>query len=160
MTIKQIKKDIKGIFKLPVKQYYFGKVTHGTPYFYPWSWNKTIISINKVKPKYRANPWTFKFLGYYWSIGSPIWIRSYDLGWKDKYGTPRFEWSPAFHIFFFNLQFCYWYVAPNGNYNDGYWEQVLWYLKYSNKDIKKAEDTWGWVNYKTKESSWNKNYLI
>ena len=44
--------------------------------------------------------------------------------------------------------------------DDQYWEQVLWYLKYSGKDLKKAEETWGWIDYDTKESTWNKNYLL
>ena len=29
-----------------------------------------------------------------------------------------------------------------------------------NKDIIKTENTWGWVDYETKESTWNKNYML
>jgi hypothetical protein len=93
------------------------------------------------------------------SYGWPIMIVKYDLGWKDKYETPRFEWSPSFQIWFFKWQFCIWWIAPTKD-SDNYWEMVLWYLNYSNKDINKARDTWGWTDYNTKLSTWNENCLI
>ena len=37
---------------------------------------------------------------------------------------------------------------------------ILWYLKYSEKNITKAEKTWIWQDYTTKKSSWNNNYII
>jgi hypothetical protein len=86
-------------------------------------------------------------------------IHKTELGWKDKYESPRYEWSPALYILFFNLQFIIWWNSPD-NDNDSYYEMVLWYLKYSDKDIEKAEKTWGWVDYYTKKSTWNKDYLI
>lgn len=109
----------------------------------------------------------FKFLGgyYYITWGRPIAKTINQLGWKDKYETPRYEWSPGFYIHFFGLQFCIWWNAPKlegEKYpdNDTYYEMILWYLHYSGKDIKKAEETWGWINHDTKKSTWNKNYLI
>ena len=81
------------------------------------------------------------------------------MGWKDKFNSPRFEWTPSFQIWFFNLQFCIHWAAPDNN-NDLYYETILWYMKYANKDIYEAEKTWGWINYETKESTWNKEYLI
>ena len=89
----------------------------------------------------------------------PFKIHNGHLGWKDKFDTPRFEWSPSFQIYFFNWQFCIHWTAPIED-QDTYWEMVLWYLKYSDKNITKAEQTWGWKNYNTKESTWNKNCLI
>ena len=158
MKTKDIIKDIKGVFKLPVKSYYFGKIMHGCPYFYPWNFNRTILTIRKERPQYlRCNH--FKLFGYEISYGWPISWANYGLDWKDKYETPRVEWMPSFQIYFFNWQFCRWYVSPVKD-EDHYWEQVLWYLKYSDKDIVKARDTWGWVDYDTKKSTWNDDYLI
>lgn len=131
---------------------------------------------NKNKPDHlysnypmvrRAKNKIFKIFGnvYYITWGKPWVMKFVELGWKDKYQTPRFEWCPQFHIYFFGLQFCIHWMAPlleGEKYinNDRYYEMVLWYLEYADKDIKKAEETWGWVDVETKESSWNKNYLI
>jgi len=110
---------------------------------------------------HRAKEWTFQlFDNWYWvQIGWPIYIYWHNLGWKDKWGSPRYEWSPAFYIFFFKWQFCIWWGAPDRE-NDKYYEMILWYLKYSENDIIKAEKTWGWVDYETKKSTWNKKYLL
>lgn len=116
----------------------------------------------------RASNKIFKLFGndYYITWGSPVSIKTNSLGWKDKFESPRFEWPPAFYIFFFGLQYCVWYNAPKldgEKYadNDKYYEMILWYLKYTiGKDISKAEETWDWVDSDTKKSTWNKNYLI
>ena len=158
MKAKDIKKDIKGIFKLPVRRYYFGKLQYGCPYFYPWNYNSTILTIRKAHPQFLRCKY-FKLFGYEISYGWPFAIVKYDLGWKDKFSSPRFEWSSSFQILFFGVQFCMWWVAPVPN-EDSYWEQVLWYLKYSDKDIVKAKETWGWVDCQTKESTWKDEYLI
>lgn len=159
MKIKKIITDIKGVFKLPIKRYYLGKIVYGCPYFYPWYFNQTILTIRKEKPKFlRCN--YFKLFGYEISYGWPISYANYELGWKDKFGTPRFEWSPSFQIYFFKWQFCIWWNAPEIKDEDAYWEMILWYLHYSNKDIVKAENTWEWRDYNTNKSTWNKEYLI
>lgn len=157
MTVRKIKKDIKGVFKLPVKKYYIGKIRYGCPYFNPWNFNGTILTIHKERPKYLRCKY-FKLFGYEISYGWPISIVRYGLGWKDKFNSPRFEWSPSFQIYFLSWQFCIWWTAPVEN-EDGYWEMILWYLKYSDKNIKKAEETWGWVDCDTKKSTWNNKYL-
>jgi hypothetical protein len=182
----KILKEIKNSpFVYPKKKYYFGKLRHGTPYFWPMNFNKNIISLRKLKltPQEeldklsndfqrkskrfqnlpmcrRAKDWIFQLFGnYFWlQVGWPIKVIKNDLGWKDKFHTPRFEWSPSFMVFFFHWQFCIWWVGPKGN-NDTYWEMVLWYLKYSKKDLVKAEKTWGWINAKTKLSTWDKQYI-
>jgi hypothetical protein len=186
MEIKELLSSIKGIFKPPKKKYYIGKIAFGCPYFYPTYFNKNIISIRKLKltseDKYqeiikdspwlkdkerftnlpmcrRSKDWIVKvFNNWYWiEVGWPISVKTIGLGWKDKYDSPRAEWSPSFQIYFFHLQFCIWWNAPDDN-NDQYYEQVLWYLKYSNKDIVKAKKTWPWTN--NKKSTWNYDYLI
>lgn len=190
MKIQELKKQIKGVFVQPVVKYYFGKVAYGTPYFYPKNYNGSIIRIRKLIKKsntlieeynnrypYLKNDkrsiytnvpmvckdveFFVKLFGntYYITLGYPIVIHKGQLGWKDKFDSPRFEWAPSFHIYFFGLQFCKFWVSPDLD-NDNYYEMILWYLKYSKKDIKKAEETWGWVNSNTKLSTWNKDYLL
>lgn len=167
MNILKEIKQVKDIFVAPKKKYYLGRIIHGTPYFYPRRFNPTIISKStkpkadnnvSYKKKYSRNN-NFKLFGYNISYGYPIYIGSHGLGWKDKFNSPRFEWTPSFYIFFFKWQFMIWWTAPDDN-NDDYYEMILWYLKYSDKDIKKAEETWGYVDYKTKESTWNKKYIL
>lgn len=152
-------KDIKGVFKPPKKRYYIGKLKYGNPYFYPWNFNYQILTIRKEKPKYLRCK-HFNVFGYSISYGYPIYVTCNGLGWKDKFNSPRFEWSPTFQIYFFKWQFCIFWNAPDGN-NDRYYEMVLWYLYYCDKNIIKSEKNWGWTDYKTGESTWNKsNYLL
>lgn len=111
-----------------------------------------------------------KFFGRYYLIqlGLPVSIRKIELGWKDKFGSPRYEWSPQFHIYFFGFQFVIWWNAPDGD-NDTYYEMILHYLYYTElptvphtliKDIVEAEKQWRWQDATTKESTWNNKYLI
>lgn len=188
MTIKEIKRQIKGVFKLPKRKWYFGRVKHGAPHFYPINWCRTIVKYRRLIRKtpqeladylerwpyaskeymeYKNLPMVrrsynrvIKLLGreYYVEWGWPVAVHVGHLGYKDKYGTPRFEWSPSFHIFFFGLQLCYWWVPPVNDL-DSYWEQVLWYIHYSGKDTNKARETWGWRDADG-NSTWNNNYLI
>ena len=195
MKNKELFKEIDGVFKAPSKNYYFGKLTYGSPYFYPTKFVSTIISIRKLKSRTieeiekknsvyehlknapinlysnypmvrRAKNKIVKIFGndYYITWGWPISVKTVELGWKDKFESPRFEWAPQFAIFFFNLQFCIWWNAPKlegQKYTDNnvYYEMILWYINYCDKNIKKAEKEWKWVDGNTKESTWNKNYL-
>jgi hypothetical protein len=157
----------------PKKRYYLGKIKYGTPYFYPIGFNKNIITIKKFKasitekelkkqvPVRRCKHWVIRIFNktYYIEIGSPIKIHRNGIGWKDKFGTPRFEWCPSFKIFFFKWQFCIIWTAPD-NENDDYYEMKLWIENYNNSDIEKAKKTWPWVNMETKKSTWNEKYII
>ena len=106
----------------------------------------------------RSKNWIIKpFKHYYFvQVGYPIKIKKLDLGWKDKYALPRYEWSPAFYIYFFKWQFCIWWNAPDKN-NDLYYEMILWWNCYKNKNINIAKETWGWQSKGI--STWNDNYL-
>lgn len=173
----------------PTKKYYLGKLKHGTPYMWPIGFNSTIFSFRKLKknteeeidkicegrPQFRkshkyknlpmvrrSKDWIIKLFGedYWIQVGRPWAIHRNELGWKDKWDTPRFECSPSFMIFFFKWQFCIWWVAPkSAKYEDNYWEMYLWWKYYSNEDLEKAESTWGWINSTTKKSTWNKNFI-
>lgn len=190
MKLKKLLNDIKGVFVPPKKVYYLGKLRHGTPYFYPYSFHETIVSVRKLKlkssedieeynkkyphlkgnvqsiysnlPRVRRRKELFIKLfnnTYFITYGFPIVFHNTTLGWKDKWGSPRYEWSPAFHMFFFKWQFCIFWNSPDGD-SDKYYEQILWYMNYADKDIKKAKDTWPWVKYETKKSSWKDEYLL
>lgn len=172
-------------FKAPIKRYYFGKIVHGAPYLHPRKFNKNILSIRKLILKteeeiaeetkkypyryYRENfkniplvrrckNWTVKIFGNYYfiEIGFPWAISNVELGWKDKFNTPRLEWCPALYIYFFHWQFCIWWDYPN---SDNYWEMYIWWKYYCNKDLKEAEDSWVWRNATTGLSTWNKENL-
>jgi hypothetical protein len=158
MKLSYIKKNIKGVFKLPKKRYYFGRLRHGSPIYFPRNFNSTILTIRKVKPQFLRCK-SFKLFGYNISYGTPVTYVKYELFWKDKFDSPRHEFNPSFQILLFNWQFCIWWCAPDGD-DDKYYEMILWYLLYSDKDINKAKETWGWVNYDTKKSTWNDNYLV
>lgn len=192
MELKKLLREIKGVFKPPKKYYYIGKLRHGAPYFYPIGFVSSIIYIRKLhltaevektllkypetfikeKEKFENLPmvrrsWNriFNKFNDYWyvEIGYPIMVHKTELGWKDKYESPRYEWSPSFNIFFFKWQFCIWWNAPKGctnNDTDRYYEQILWYVYYAHRDIVKAKETWPWSNYKTKVSTWDDKYLV
>ena len=186
MKIKDIKKKMKGVFKQPIKKYYLGKIQYYTPYFEPWGFKRNIISVRKLVPlskerleeykkrgggwvnqKYenlpmvrRSKDWIVKLFGndYFIAVGLPFAIYDGRLGWKDKYNMPRFEWEATFQIWFFHWQFVIHWTAPTKD-KDLYWEMILWYLLYSDEDLEKARDSWGWVNYDTKESTWDENLI-
>lgn len=153
-----IVKDIKlSPFLNLTKKRYFGKIIYGCPYFYPKNHNKYIIQIYKQLPKFNSNKY-FKIFNYYITYGSPIVFKTIDLGWKDKYDTPRYEWSPAKYLFIGPFQYVIFY-QPNIDNNDidNYFEQYLWYRHYSNYDIINAQNTWPWVSNKI--STWNNNFI-
>jgi hypothetical protein len=189
MKLKKIISEIKGTFKLPIKKYYIGKIIHGAPYFHPWGFVATIISSRKLirrspqETEEYVKRWPYsneldmtynnypmvrriksriiKIFGaeYLISYGSPIVFKTTELGWKDKYETPRFEYSPSIILYFFKWQFCIFYTAPIENM-DSYWEMILWYLHYADKNIEKAEKTWPWRNFDTKESTWDNSIKL
>ena len=96
--------------------------------------------------------------------GKLLSISICSLKWKDKYSTPRHEENPFIVIGLFNKYFFNWTwkLPPHINThwidNDDYWEQVLWYLYYSNKNIKNAKETWPWTGEDNK-STWNDKFL-
>lgn len=158
MKTSYIINSIKGVFKVPKKKYYFGKIRHGNPYFlYPWNLLPFILDFRKEPPKFRRTKY-YKVLNFYIGIGWPVMICKSELGWKDKYNTPRFEWCPFWYLYIFNYQFCIWWIHPVGDHPDRYWEQIIWYIIYSGKDIDEARNTWGWRDSEG-NSTWDETFL-
>ena len=93
-----------------------------------------------------------------------IHIMSEDVGWKDKYGTPRYEWPPYIWIYLFGISMVIYWELPEHQRGkeDDYWEQALWYLYYNIGhvgDIEYAKKTWPWANMETNETTWSDKYL-
>lgn len=44
--------------------------------------------------------------------------------------------------------------------DDKYWEMILWWKYYADKNINKAKKTWPWRDGKTKKSTWDPSYVI
>ena len=134
-------------FKPPKLKWYCGKVALGTPYFFPRKWVK-----NPDKP------------GYLKAIPKKIGFDFVPLGWKTKYDSYRFEWSPRISFVFFKWQIAVTFVAPH---EDHYWEIWLYYTRETKGNTKErielcrllAPQTW--TSYsKGKEETINYYNLI
>ena len=103
----------------------------------------------------------FMFANHYGKLFSII-IR--DVQWKDKCNTPRHEENPFISIALFNKFFFNWSwglskeIEEHWIDNDDYWEQGLWWLYYSDKDINKARETWPWTGEDNK-STWKNKFI-
>lgn len=82
-----------------------------------------------------------------------------DVDYKYKYDTIRWEGDPSLDIILFRKIHLKWTLSwPWDMDNDHYWEQLLWTLNESKKDVEKAKETWPWRDgYNL--STW-KNYFI
>ena len=119
-------KKAKGVFKKPVKKWYWG------------------FGIKKSVFK----PFDSD------CINPILYINSWSLGWKPKYDYVCFEDNPQVWFCLFKFfWFGYNLVSPvDEDHEDGYWEQMIWYVNYCDCDLKKAEETW--------YEEWKKEYLI
>lgn len=121
-----IVKKSKGVFKKPVKKWYFG-----------FGINKRVFS-----------PFNNSY------INPILYINSWSLSWKPKYDYVCFEdkqqfWICLFHFFWFGYKLS----SPIDEvFEDSYWEQMIWFVNYSDCNLKKAEETYF--------GKWDKKYLI
>lgn len=182
-------KDIKGVFTPPIKFWYIGAIKYYAPYFEPRGYLGAILKIRKLEPlneaqlaenKKKGYGWakekwankpavrrcwgrelTFLRNTYYVQLGWPLAYVKNAGSWKDKFNSPRIEWPPFKQIWFFGLQIHIGYRAPTHKADsDSYWEQLLWWYFYCNKDIKKAKETWGWTYAETGESTWDDSIVL
>lgn len=102
--------------------------------------------------------------------GKLLYVGFYDIDWKDKYDTPRYEYSPIIVISIFKYTFCWtWKLYPHLNTDsfdlENYWEQALWYLYYYNNtsygcdspDLEKAKESWPWTS--NDKSTWQDKFI-
>ncbi len=186
--MKIVKEVRNSPFKPLKRKVYIGKIRYYAPYFFPRNYCPTLLSFRKLKmrtpkemdwefelhshaseyelafknfPMVRRNKYVVKRLfGSYWfiEIGCPITLIKTNLGWKDKYNAPRFEWSPTLIFYFLLWQIAFIY-EPQTEDIDNYWEMYLWWRDYCDKDLKKAEESWEWEDYYTNKTTWCKNNL-
>lgn len=147
-------------FKRPKFKFYFGPM---------WKYKgKKVGEFGEYEDyDYRGGYWpaaSTNFLRWYTPKWFPIHILSQDIMWKDKFNSPRYEDRPGCFIIFFgrdyhkHWQFSITVNAPKfycnndctqTDYDDNYWESILWYLYYADeynpqtkeRDITKARDT-------------------
>lgn len=111
-------------FKSLTATFYFGEISHGTPYFLPRKWVKmTKEDCEKALeedtknyfPKYiegrtwehykkYKKPVPVKYLGFQFTT----------LGWKTKWNEYRYEWSPSISIVIFGKQ-LFISIVPKGD---------------------------------------------
>ena len=87
------------------------------------------------------------------------WIELYiyDVTWKDKYNSPRFEFAPQINLDLFKkYQLLLTFQTSD---DDIYWETILDIIYY-NKSLKEAIDTNTWENCnKEKINAFTKGFL-
>lgn len=151
-------------------------------------------TLNKLKGVFKSLKCYFKFTIDEYAPYPVLWVSKpayiqimcHDVGWKDKYDTPRFEYPSYIWIHIYKLNFTWYWGLPDNigyipkkDYLDDYWEQALWYLYYyktysqgllDKPNIEKAKESWPWEGWYTKESTladwnikkstWNDKFLI
>jgi hypothetical protein len=144
-------------FKRPKIKFYFGKITFGTPYFYPRKWVKTSkkkaheITLEKIKkfeekskkhPEYNHIP-TYEdiyknVINSHHAVPKKIGFDFVSLGYKTKWSHDdyRFEYGPLFSFVFFKFQFVIYLKVPEINL---YWEGWLFYENETDKTKSKKE---------------------
>ncbi len=96
----------------------------------------------------RKPKWSYRFYKNYRFQWIPNLYRVKKVLWKDKFESPRCEREPQFRIEWL------WFGLFGIQEDDQYWEQWLWVHVYCDGNIEKAEQTWGWIDMDTKESTW------
>ena len=135
-------------------------------------------TLNKLKNVFKPLKCYFKFEKGIYAPYPVLWVSKpayihiifQDVGWKDKYDTPRFEYPPYvwIHIYKWNWVW-YWGLSPHQSHrNDEYWEQALWYLYYfktisqgliKQPDIQEARESWPWQDMEG-NSTWTDEFLV
>ena len=133
-------------FKAPKLKWYCGKVTLGTPYFFPRKWVKatperahqaTLDSIksteefNKRNPEYARSirPYDEIFaskMNYSYAVPKKIGFDFVPLGWKTKWDSYRHEWNPMISFVFFKWQIALMFIPEH---DMQYWESWLYYTR-------------------------------
>lgn len=115
---------------------------------------------NKIKRYFK--PLKAKvYVGKTWRSSAKILdIMCWDVCWKSKWGSPRYEFDPYFKVVLFNtweFRITWSYINDSGeNESMEYWEAVLNYL-YFNKTLRQAvEDATAWEHYNSSTGKWEK----
>lgn len=156
-TLKFLK-TFNSPFKRPKLKFYLGKISVGTPYFYPRRWVKatpklahkaTLEYIEDTENYNRRNPaYAHKIksydeiyqekLGYTYPVPKKIGFDFVSLGYKTKWHETdyRFEWRPVWSFVFYKWQIALMFIAPEEHH---YWEAWLYYENNTDKTKTIAE---------------------
>ena len=118
-------KKSKDVFKKPIKRWYWGFGIYKRPF----------------------GPHNSDY------INPILYINSWSLSWKPKYDYVCFEENPqVWFCLFKTFWFGYKLVSPvDEDFEDSYWEQMIWYVNYCDCNLKKAEETYF--------GKWDKKYI-
>lgn len=87
-------------------------------------------------------------------------IHSYDLMWKDKYNSPRHEYSPRILINLFNYIHIYVFFNVEDSFNDMlYWEAALYWLYYK-ESLQKCVDYCNYSEYEPETQQYNPKFYM
>jgi hypothetical protein len=133
-------------FKLIIPKLYIGKITIGTPYFYPRVWKKYTRqeAIIKAVEELNKNEEMFKLHKVVWDKGigfdklyykysrsrkavpKKIGFDFVPLGWKTKWDEYRHECNPIWSFVFFKWQIALTFTPKHDAH---YWECWLYYSR-------------------------------
>lgn len=130
-------------FKRPKFKFYFGPM---------WKYKGKVHSKfgDYDDYEYKGGYWpaaSTEYLKWYTPKWFPIHVMSWDISWKDKYNTPRYERPGHFIIFFGRDYHKHWQFSivvkspdffccndcTKKDNEENYWESILWYLHYPDK---------------------------
>lgn len=136
--------------------WYFGEISHGTPYFLPRKWVKFTLAdakdaVDKETAKLEGRGHIIKRtyeerVKSFMRHSKPVqvkylWFDFVPMGWKTKWDDYRFEWNPAISIVIFGKQ-LHIAIVPNINprcWQDIYWEAWLNYSRRTDRKLSKEE---------------------
>jgi len=137
---------------IPLKLFvYFGDIKHSCPYFLPRYWKKFTYEdcVRKAEEAQKRVPPLVPFTHkpeYYKNYSKPVAIKYFGinltgLGWKTKWDSYRFEYSPSISVVLFGKQFFMAFVPSIGNNSllDSYWEAWLNYHYETDRKKSKKE---------------------
>ncbi len=144
-------KALNSPFKPFKLKWYIGKISIGTPYFFPRKWvdlNEKEIEAKakerydklneELKTKVTLDHYKQQYKNTQKAIPKLIGFDFVELGWKTKWSSTdyRFEHSPLISFVFFKWQIAVIFSAPEP---DHYWTSWLYYEYNTNKSFSKRK---------------------
>jgi hypothetical protein len=121
-------------------------------------WENPLKTYNKIKKYFKPIKLNIRTAFHKSNYAKILDFNSFDLMWKDKYDTPRHEFSPRIHIHIFNYIHIYitFMLDEDGLADMVAWESVLYWLYY-NKTLPEAlEEASGWSQYYPTSNTYEK----
>ncbi len=144
-------KALNSPFKPFKLKWYIGKISIGTPYFFPRKWvdlNEKEVEAKakerydklneELKTKVTLDHYKQQYKNTQKAIPKLIGFDFVELGWKTKWSSTdyRFEHSPLISFVFFKWQIAVIFSAPEP---DHYWTSWLYYEYNTNKSFSKRK---------------------